>query len=147
GLDSNNSQSRAVLLIAHLVAAGNLFGIGRFGDVVRHDGALRPRGRLDYRSEDIPAVGRELQIGDRLTGGRREGFALLAFFALGPLLSAVLRALADSLNHSAPLLFDVFRALVAALLRRWAGAASLLPLAAEPAPANTALRQRGFSGR
>src|SRR5262245_30628305 len=116
GLDRNYRQSRAALFVAHLVAAWNVFGIGRFGNIVRHNGVFRACPRLDYRSQNVFAVGRERQVGDRLARGRRERFALLALFAFGLLLFAILRALADRLDQFALFLLDLLLALVAALL-------------------------------
>src|SRR5262249_32662664 len=127
GLDRNDRQARAVLLVADLVAAGKLFGIGRLGDVIRHDGVLRPRRGLADRSGDVLAAGRKLQVGDGWGAGRRESFALLALFPLALLLFAFLPPPADGLDQFALLLLDVSLPLVPALLRRLVAGGALPP--------------------
>ena len=51
---------------------GNVFGVARLGDVVRHVGPLGRLGALGDDDEDVLVVGRELQIGCRLTLGQLE---------------------------------------------------------------------------
>src|SRR5581483_8930286 len=65
---------------------GDVFGVARFGDVVRHVRPLRRVAPLGDDDEDVRVVGRELQIGRRLALGelvlRQRGRLLFLVLAL-----------------------------------------------------------------
>ena len=58
GLEIQDREQPAILRVADVGAAGDVFGVAALGDVVRHDGVLRAGGPLGDEHEHVRVVGR-----------------------------------------------------------------------------------------